>query len=118
MPALLDTATGTLPARGDAPPVDYSWTPGLLAGCGVLTLSATKPKRFAVTYAVVELPTDRGRAFRLEKIPGAHGDDAEALNYDVTCDGPYSACECKGFLRWRRCRHVEAVTLLVNERGL
>lgn len=119
MPALLDTHHGLLPGRGDLPPVEYSWTPGLIHGCGVLTLIADKPKRFSVTYAVVELPTDRGRAFRLEKVPGeAVGDDPEALNYDVQL-GPQCQCECRGFLRWRKpCRHIDAVLVLVNERGL
>jgi hypothetical protein len=55
------------------------------------------------TYAVVPLrpaPSAARKAFRLRKQTG--GRDA----YDVRLTAAGPRCDCRGFLRWRRCKHV------------
>jgi hypothetical protein len=59
-------------------------------------------------YAV---PSDFGLAFRLEKYEHQRRGEDDAA-YNVLLDGERSTCECKGFLRWGHCRHVEALTAL------
>jgi hypothetical protein len=62
-------------------------------------------------YLVRRLPSDFGTAaFRLAKVGG----DEE---YAVLIDGADSSCECKGFLQWGKCKHVDGLTALVA-RGL
>lgn len=53
------------------------------------------------------------RCFRLAKIvPPADGAD----HYDVVVGPSGAQCECRGFLRWGRCKHVQALRVLI-ERG-
>jgi hypothetical protein len=42
-------------------------------------------------------------AFRLDK---AERGGVAGEVYDVLIDGARSSCECMGFLRWKRCKHV------------
>ena len=49
-----------------------------------------------------------GAAFHLDK----EGNGGES--YDVMLDGKLSHCECAGFLRWTRCKHVEGLIALQN----
>jgi hypothetical protein len=54
-------------------------------------------------------PLDRGfgeAAFRLEK---ADAGDGPGEVYDVLLDGARSSCDCKGFLRWGHCKHLESI---------
>ena len=59
-------------------------------------------------YHVEPIDSDWGAAFRLDKHSGAE----VAESYDVCLDGPTSSCECKGFLRWRHCKHIEGLNAL------
>jgi hypothetical protein len=62
-------------------------------------------------YLVRRLPSDFGTAaFSLAKVGGNE-------QYAVLIDGADSSCECKGFLRWSKCKHVDGLTALVA-RGL
>jgi hypothetical protein len=64
-------------------------------------------------FWVYPAPADYGRAFRLEKFEGqCRGEDDRV--YNVLLHGGQSSCECRGFLRWGHCRHVEALTALRN----
>lgn len=52
---------------------------------------------------------------RLEAVEG------EPTNYDCKIDtqpldpkNPVHACECKGFLRWNRCKHTAAIAALIK----
>jgi hypothetical protein len=49
-------------------------------------------------------------AFRLAK---AERGGVAGEVYDVLIDGARSSCECLGFLRWKRCKHVEALESLI-----
>jgi hypothetical protein len=51
------------------------------------------------------LPSDFGRAYRLTK------PDGEQYHVLLADDGRHSS-ECKGFLRWSHCKHVEGLAAL------
>lgn len=51
------------------------------------------------------------RAFRVTKILGKPG---EPDHYDVTLSDAGDTCECKGFIRWGRCKHTGALRCLVR----
>jgi hypothetical protein len=58
-------------------------------------------------YLITRISSDFGIAFLLEKMGG--GDEHR---YHICLDGEHGTCECKGFTRWARCRHVEALRAL------
>lgn len=58
------------------------------------------------SYLLYSLATDFGHGWRLVK------EDGET--YDINLNGPRSTCECKGFLRWHHCKHVEGLQALVS----
>lgn len=58
-------------------------------------------------YAVKKLPSDFGFAFEVAK----HGGDTP---YHVCINAMHSTCECKGFVRWGKCRHVDGLTALTK----
>jgi hypothetical protein len=69
---------------------------------GFLRITMTHGRRvLPVDYFLHRLPSDFGTAFRLVKLLGEHA------GYDVLLspDGRHS-CECDGFLRWGRCKHI------------
>lgn len=70
-------------------------------------------------YAVAELPAVEGlRCFVLRKIEG--GTDPEANGYGVRCkaSGEPWSCDCRGWLRWNRCRHTDAIRELIENHKL
>jgi hypothetical protein len=62
-------------------------------------------------YLLQSLPSDFGRAFRLTK------QEEDGESYDVMLSGEHSSCECKGWLRWKRCKHRDSLQAL-RQRGL
>jgi hypothetical protein len=77
-----------------------------LGNSQVLALTTGKDTVF---YKLEALAADRGTGFRLSK---ADRGDGPGEVYDVLLDGQFSSCECKGFLRWNHCKHLEALTAL------
>ena len=63
--------------------------------------------REEANYCVRPLPSDFGEAFEVEKIFVPDGN-----TYHVNLDGEGGSCECKGYLRWGHCRHVEGLKAL------
>jgi hypothetical protein len=59
-------------------------------------------------YFITRLATHFGVAFRLVQMIGEH------LRYDVLLDSRRSSCECKGFLHWGHCKHVEGLQALLD----
>jgi hypothetical protein len=59
-------------------------------------------------YYVRAIPSDFGRAFRWEKFSVEGGE-----TYHVCLDGETASCECKGFERWGRCKHVSCALALI-----
>jgi hypothetical protein len=73
-------------------------------------------------YVVLRLSSDFGYVFRLikeELVPQTEGfyELKATARYNVNLDGPQSTCECLGFLKHHRCKHVEGLTVL-RQRGL
>jgi hypothetical protein len=66
-------------------------------------------------YWLDRIPSDWGMAFLVEK----QGDGSrENEEYHVLLDGENGhSCECKGFLRWDHCKHVEGL-LALRAQGL
>ncbi len=79
-----------------------------LGNVQVLALTTGKDTVF---YRLETLLADAGRGFHLVK---AERGDGSAEAYDVRLDGQFSSCECKGFLRWNHCKHVEGLAALVK----
>jgi hypothetical protein len=73
---------------------------------GILTITVGKE---AAEYLVWPMASDFGRAFRLDKVM-----DCDAITYHVLLDpeGSKHSCECKGFLRWNHCKHIEGLLAL------
>lgn len=72
-----------------------------------------KAKRFC--YFLEPIAADFGLAFRFVKFTNEveEGEPAEyAVNIDL--QHGHHSCECKGFMRWNHCKHVESLLALVN----
>jgi len=89
----------TQPPRPDAP------------GVAVITLDGQ-----AQAYTVTPLPCQLGAAaFRVGKVelvptePDEPPQPRQTARYDVHLDGARSSCTCRGFCRWRRCKHVDGL---------
>src|SRR5579859_5442943 len=87
---------------------------------GLLAITVGKER---TSYLLERVPADFGAAFALTKLalveiePGVHQQQADCV-YHVHLDRELGdSCDCKGFIRWRRCKHHGAVAELVR-RGL
>jgi len=66
----------------------------------------------AADYWLSRLPSDfGGAAFRLEKF-APEGDEPASYDVLLADDQGHHSCECKGFLRWGRCKHVDGMSAL------
>jgi hypothetical protein len=96
--------TGKVQARLLLPPAP---------GCVGLVEIATGRK--VATYGICEIETcepSPTRAFRLLE----QGSAEEP--YDLEVGGGHRSCECKGFLRWGHCKHVDSVQSLITSGAL
>lgn len=59
-------------------------------------------------YWVRRLPSDFGAAFELSK----HS-DGSTYHVLLSPDDGRHTCECKGFLRWNKCKHAEGLVALL-----
>jgi hypothetical protein len=84
-------------------------------GTLVLTITLAEGRRErTVAYFLSEIPADWGRGFELAKsVPEAS--EAEESVYHVNVDGQHSTCDCRGFERWRSCKHLDTLLELVEE---
>jgi hypothetical protein len=60
-------------------------------------------------YFLTVIPADFGRGFRVEKI----GLECTESAYHVNIDGDKRSCECKGHLRWHKCKHADGIAALI-----
>ncbi len=81
-------------------------------GPGHLVITVGKLVR---DYWLHPLAADFGRGFRLEGF-STQLDEEEERDYQVNVNGRQSSCTCKGWCRWSRCKHVDALVALI-ERG-
>ena len=72
-------------------------------GTRTLTLRVGKQ---ATDYDLLEVGADGGRGYELTK--------ADGTVYHVCVDGLASCCDCRGFDRWGRCKHVDSLAALVR----
>jgi hypothetical protein len=79
----------------------------------VLTIALCQGRQeHTVAYFLSEIPADWGRGFELAKsVPDA----SEESVYHVNVDGQHSTCDCRGFERWRSCKHLATLLELVEE---
>jgi hypothetical protein len=105
-------ATATAPARQRKPrqkqPRFIRWVvrPGDITRTGVARITEGKA---ADDYLVTAMPADFGRAFEVVKLCPEEGNPT--YHVLLAADGKHS-CECKGFLRWGRCKHADGLAAL------
>lgn len=79
----------------------------------VMTITETKGKATLKTsYWLQEVEVSFGRrGFRLAKVVRQSGTDKDpaADVYHVLTDVSGDSCDCRGFLRWGKCKHVSGV---------
>ena len=80
-------------------------------GVAVITLDGQ-----AQAYTVTPLPCQLGaaafRVGKVELVPTEANESPqprETSRYAVHLDGAQSICTCRGFRRWRRCKHVDGL---------
>lgn len=68
-------------------------------------------------FLVEEFPVPMGRGFQLSKMCGAIGKhDTEETGYAVfVCRRGKASCECKGYARWGKCKHAEAIASCLEQ---
>ncbi len=103
-------ATATTTRRQSRKPVPrfirlFSRPVGNIPGIIAMTIGSKR-----TDYLVKAMAAAEGRGFVLGKL----GIDVDANVYHVNVDGKHSLCDCKGFLRWHHCKHVEALAKLVE----
>jgi hypothetical protein len=77
---------------------------------GFVRLTVRRGRKVRDTdYQLSRVPSAFGRGFKLVKLLGEH--DVHFVNLD----GARSSCECLGFLRHGRCKHVKGLADLVAE---
>ncbi len=90
------------------------WSPGstdYTNRSGTLTISGT---RSFATYDVEECPADHGRGFRLAKNAGGT-DDSESSYFVFAGSDGVGHCDCKGFCRLGRCKHLQCIAILIRD---
>ena len=111
MTSFLSVPSRVKPSRKHMPPPPRSASLATLSnGRTVLWLRQGEESR---AYALEVLSSDFGAAFRLTK---ADDGDGHAEEYDVLLDTEHKfhTCECRGFLRWQHCKHVDSLLALVK----
>lgn len=109
----MTTATATRPAPATtSAPVKPARTIGWVVDHGGDTgvIRITEGEQVDL-YAIAPIPVDRGTCYRLAKLVDGHVENT----YRVVCDGRRSSCQCKGWLRWRKCRHVSGLAKMEAE---
>ncbi len=107
------------PARPKRPPPPRSirWLTRPLPGdtFGTVRISVGKEQS---DYFARLLPSDFGQVFELTKLIA--DPKAERVEYHVLLDheGGRHSCECLGFLRWSRCKHVVGLLALLERSPL
>jgi hypothetical protein len=107
----METVTRTRPRVKPARKLGWVWRhPG--HGYGVLRVAqAVGDKTTTDDYFVLPIPADFGVAFEVTKlVPGKGADTRYAVN--LGGEGEPASCECKGFLKWGHCRHLEGLQAL------
>jgi hypothetical protein len=81
---------------------------------GLLRITERKGNKEVIDeYFIDRIPADFGAAYLVEKRDyRPAGEDESRYHVNLSDDGAGHSCECRGFLRWGHCRHVEALAVL------
>jgi hypothetical protein len=115
----MDILPNALPACKSYAVRGWHFVPAAAPVLGTLTITQGANTKDIATYRVVECPgvPAPARGFRLAKVAG--GTDAGVDNYDVLIDPTgHDACDCRGYLRHGRCKHLDAVRDLLSKGAL
>lgn len=93
--------------------VTARWLKRLSDGSGCVEIGSGKT---VCLYYLVPIKSDWGKAFKLYKYgSGSRSIEGVQEVYNVCLDGVRSICECKGFLKWNHCKHIDGVEQLLKE---
>lgn len=112
----MTTYTELLPETKSEKRAAFIWTPATdfdtesSTHAGTLTITTT---RSFTVYDVSEFPCDHGRGFNLKKTAGGTDGTEPFYNCFVGSDD-VGLCDCKGFTRYGRCKHLMALADLVR----
>jgi hypothetical protein len=96
----------------DWTPAETNDNPKSLPPAGVLTI---KSKRAYTSYVVCEFPADMpGRAFHLAKLTEGTDPTEERYSCFLASNGQDRLCECKGFAYAGHCKHLLAISTLLE----
>jgi hypothetical protein len=94
--------------------VRWAIPPGVFGIEGVLVLTVDGE---ATAYLARRIPADAGEGWELMKFRKAEGDERIVYHVCLAIRHGQHSCECKGFLRWGHCKHVEALLALAAKEG-
>lgn len=100
----MSTFTELMPATKSEKHAALTWD----ADARVLTVTGT---RCHCRYRVIELAVSDGRGFILAKLDV--GSDRAEERYGCLVAGSTSHCDCRGFTRYGRCKHLTALAELI-----
>jgi len=100
-------------ARASSPSAGRVSSPPTRPGGRILTLRVDNDGRKVeiFDYYLKPVACEEGPAFELSKLQG----DGETYHVRI---GEDASCECKGFLRWGHCKHVDSLTALKQSNRL
>jgi hypothetical protein len=89
-----------------------SGSPNRLLSMTFITRGPKRTKEEHFAYWLRSIP-GAASGFRLEKVNPAPA-EGEPDHYDLLLEGKRSTCECKGFLHYGHCKHVDSLRALVQ----
>jgi hypothetical protein len=78
---------------------------------GVRAIRITSGGR-STGYYLKPATSDYGRSYQLDKFGVDAGSDSSERSYNVLLDGQQATCTCKGYQRFGRCKHGDALKAL------
>ena len=112
----MTTVTRKTPRVKVSYPPELLVTPETRDGLYAVALADPSGRSGETLYWLRRIGSDFGDGFELTKFtPSVRGDGDEQYHVHLSNEG--HTCECKGFLRWGRCKHVDALVCL-REQGL
>jgi hypothetical protein len=117
MPVITTPARKSKPARKATVRREHTrsigWACRLSHATGVLRITQDGD---TTHYFCSPVPAGYGVGVHLEKIDQTEG--AVSASYHVNVHGDASTCECRGFLRFGYCKHLDGLTALVARDAL
>jgi len=64
-------------------------------------------------YRLTAIAAAFGLGYRLDKLSGGTDDEADHYHVNLSPADGCHTCECKGWLRWQTCKHVDSLNALL-----